>query len=95
MTVVDEPLYAHFLSKTNSEAAHPGTTEILETMESDGTKVVDQMLRGMYPNDHVLFKQMTHHLIHLEADFLTKMDNVLLIRDPRRIIASSVVNSRS
>ena len=88
MTVVDEPLYAHFLSKTDTEAAHPGTLEILETMESDGTKVIDQMLDGQYLTDHVLFKQMTHHLIHLETDFLAKMDNVLLIRDPRRIIAS-------
>lgn len=88
MTVVDEPLYAHFLSKTDSEAAHPGTSEILATMESDGAKVVQQMLNGVYPSDCVLFKQMTHHLIHLKEDFLAKMDNVLLIRDPKRIIAS-------
>jgi len=88
MTVVDEPLYAHFLSRTNSDASHPGTAEILTTMESDGTKVVQEMLETFYPTDHVLFKQMTHHLIHLEEDFLTKMDNVLLIRDPKRIIAS-------
>lgn len=88
MTVVDEPLYAHFLSKTDSEAAHPGTSEILDKMESEGSKVVDHMLYGQYAKDSVLFKQMTHHLIQLEEDFLTKMDNVLLIRDPKRIIAS-------
>jgi len=46
------------LSKTDSEAAHPGTLEILKTMETDGTKVVQQMLHGIYPTDCVLFKQI-------------------------------------
>lgn len=87
-TVVDEPLYAHYLLKTNSTAAHPGTAEILTTQENDGNQVVKKVILGDYPTPIVLFKQMTHHLIHLDETFLGQTDHVLLIRDPKRIIAS-------
>ena len=88
MSVVDEPLYAHYLTHTASQALHPATSQILDSQEANGGKVVSQMLYGVSPKPCTLFKQMTHHLIHLEEDFLGKMKNVLLIRDPRRIIAS-------
>ena len=88
MTVVDEPLYAHYLKNTKTEAIHPGTPEILETMETDGEQVVQNILYGKYPTPHVFFKQLTHQLIDLKEDFLADMEHVLLIRDPQRIIAS-------
>lgn len=90
MTVVDEPLYAHYLVQTKTEANHPGTQEIIDVMENDGEKVVKDMLHQSYPTPNVLFKQMTHHLIELKEDFLFEMDNILLIRDPKRIISSYV-----
>ena len=43
-TVVDEPLYAHYLSKTSSGAIHPMTKEILDQMENNGQKVVDNVI---------------------------------------------------
>lgn len=89
-TVVDEPLYAHYLSKTSSKAIHPVTTEILATMENDGQKVVDDIILGEYDTAIALFKQMTHHLIKIDLDFVLKTENVLLIRDPKRIIASYI-----
>ena len=88
MSVVDEPLYAHYLTHTNTEALHPATSQILMHQEANGQKIVSHMLYEKYPKPYTLFKQMTHHLINLEEDFLVKMKNVLLIRDPRRIIAS-------
>lgn len=88
MSVIDEPLYAHYLTHTNTQALHPATLQILDSQENNGQKVVTQMLYSSYPKPYALFKQMTHHLINLEEDFLEKMKNVLLIRDPRRIIAS-------
>ncbi len=88
MSVVDEPLYAHYLKHTDTEALHPATSQILKSQNANGEKVVSQMIHGAHPKPHALFKQMTHHLINLEDDFLDKMKNVLLIRDPRRIIAS-------
>lgn len=87
-TVVDEPLYAHYLSKTDTLAAHPGTAEVLQAQEQDGAKVVAEMLYGEYPTPVVLFKQMTHHLIELDWSFMQQTHNVLLIRDPRAIISS-------
>jgi len=90
MRVVDEPLYAHFLSKTDTDAKHPGAAEILREMENDGERVVQTLLYEDFLKPHVLFKQMTHHLIQLDLSFLLGMENVLLIRDPKRIIASYV-----
>ena len=87
-TVVDEPLYAHYLSKTTSKAVHPMTQEILTKMENDGQKVVEKVIFGDYNTPIVLFKQMTHHLIDLNLAFTTQTENILLIRDPKRIIAS-------
>lgn len=87
-TVFDEPLYAHYLTKTDTDTEHPGTLEILDSQENSGERVVKNLILGNCPTDIVFFKQMTHHLIHLNEDFLFKTKNILLIRDPRRIIAS-------
>jgi len=93
-TVVDEPLYAHYLTHQRTEANHPGRDEILASQDADGNKVVDYMLSNDYGREAVVFKQMTHHLVEIDPDFLRKMDNVLLIRDPRAILNSfsKVVN---
>ena len=88
-TVVDEPLYGHYLSKTFAKNYHPGADEILETMETDGKKVVDMML-GDFPTDVVFFKQMTHHLVRLDWEFLRQTTNVILTRDPREMLPSFV-----
>ncbi|MDX1665689.1 MAG: hypothetical protein R3350_00585 [Saprospiraceae bacterium] len=87
-SVVDEPLYAHYLSRQDDRSRHPGEKDILQAQEEDGSKVVDQVIFGDYDTRLVLFKQMTHHLVDLSMDFLEKTDNILLIRDPRAIIAS-------
>lgn len=86
--VVDEPLYAHYLSKTDTEAQHPGTAEVLASQDAEGERVIEKVIFGEYPTQVVLFKQMTHHLIQLDWDFMLKTDNVMLIRDPREIIHS-------
>ncbi len=87
-TVVDEPLYAHYLSHTTTEALHPGREEILQSQDWDGEKVVERVIMAPYPTPVVFFKQMTHHLIELDRSFLAETANILLIRDPRAIIAS-------
>jgi len=88
-TVVDEPLYAYYLANTPSEAQHPGVPEIMASQSADGEAVVQNLiLGGSYPTAHVFFKQMTHHLLQLDRGFLHQTQNVLLIRDPRAILAS-------
>ncbi|THH40741.1 hypothetical protein E4021_07280 [Neolewinella litorea] len=87
-TVVDEPLYAHYLTHQPTEAHHPGREAVLAAQENDGAKVVDTLREHDYGTENVVFKQMTHHLVNLEPDFLYPMTNVLLIRDPHEILAS-------
>ncbi len=87
MTVYDEPLYAHYLATTTANEYHPGSEEILATMENDGSKVVD-MMQGQHPSPFVFFKQMTHHLVDLDWSFMTDMVNIILTRDPREMLPS-------
>ena len=87
-TVVDEPLYAHYLVNTSSLVKHPVTEAILQTQENDGNKVVQDLILGPHSTSVVLFKQMTHHLIELSWEFMRQTEHILLIRDPRAIIAS-------
>lgn len=88
-TVVDEPLYAYYLSHTDSEAEHPGVPEIMASQSSDGEEVVREIILGNhYPTPVVVHKQMTHHLMELDRTFLHQCRNVLLIRNPRAILAS-------
>ncbi|MCB9234198.1 MAG: hypothetical protein H6581_21255 [Bacteroidia bacterium] len=84
-TVVDEPFYGHYLQFSGVD--HPGRDEVLATMETDGEKVVQQMM-GPFPTPLVFFKQMTHHLGEVKEDFMADCLNLIFIRDPREIIAS-------
>jgi hypothetical protein len=87
-TVIDEPLYAHYLTHQKTLAEHPGREEVLASMEQDGNKVIQNVILGSYDTPIVLFKQMTHHLIAIDRSFLHAAENVLLIREPSRIIHS-------
>lgn len=84
--VFDEPLYAHYLRVTG--VVHPGQEEILASQENDGNKVVNELMLGTFDKPVAFFKQMTHHLVELNEDFLSKMKNILFIRDPKQIISS-------
>jgi hypothetical protein len=83
---IDEPLYAHYLRVTDAD--HPGKEEALQSQEQDGAKVIAQIADGEYENLIVFFKQMTHHLVDVDYNFLSKTLNIIYIRDPRQIISS-------
>ncbi|HSL31092.1 MAG TPA: hypothetical protein VK900_17965 [Anaerolineales bacterium] len=86
--VYDEPLYAHYLSKTPAREYHPGAEEVIATMENDGEKVVHDLILGDQPRPVAFFKHMTHHLIDLDRGFLAETVNVLLTRDPVDMLPS-------
>ena len=88
-TVVDEPLYAHYLSKTDSEAGHPGTDEVLATQENDGDRVVQDVILGAYTTPVVLFKQMTHHSTTSQYGTLSRGSS--LINDAMRSRARTIL----
>lgn len=83
--VVDEPLYGFYLDRTQLD--HPGRDEIIAVMGSDWRPVVAELTA---PVDGVYYqKHMTHHLLpELSRDWIGKLHNVLLIRDPAEVVAS-------
>lgn len=85
--VFDEPLYAHYLRNSEAKSYHPLAREVLDTMENDGVKVVEAM-RNNTEKPVLFFKQMTHHLVNIDWDFLPEMINVILTRDPREMLPS-------
>ena len=87
-TVFDEPLYAHYLSKTPARQYHPGAEEVIATMENDGEKVVSDLILGDFDKPVIFFKHMTHHLYNIDLGFLDQTVNVLLTRDPFDMLPS-------
>jgi len=87
--VVDEPLYAHYL--THSDAVHPGTTDIIGSMASDIERVLANVVLAPSDRPVVVFKQMAHHLVpSVPLDFLDECTNVLVIRDPVEVLTTIV-----
>lgn len=86
--VVDEPLYAHYLRVSGVD--HPGRAEVLRAMDTDGERVVREVVLGPSDRPVLFFKQMAHHLAGLDRAFLDQTVNVLLVRDPREVLASLV-----
>lgn len=86
--VFDEPLYAHYLSKTEARHYHPGAEEVIAKMENDGETVVRELILGDHDKPVVFFKHMTHHLVDLDWRFLADTVNIILTRDPREVLPS-------
>lgn len=89
-TVVDEPLYAHYLTHTDANEYHPGAKEVIADQENDGQKVIENIVFGEYDTPVVFFKHMTHHLVDLDWSFMKDTINVILTRDPKEMLPSFV-----
>ncbi|MEZ4622556.1 MAG: hypothetical protein R2867_44625 [Caldilineaceae bacterium] len=89
-TVVDEPLYGHYLRV--SDAVHPGMDEVMASMDCDGERVVRDLILGPCATPVLFMKQMAHHLVELDRGFLAQTVNVLLIRDPVQMLPSLAQN---
>jgi hypothetical protein len=87
-SVVDEPLYAHYLCRTGVE--HPALQDVIKSQDTDGESVVRTVLLGPAETPVRFFKHMTHHLIELDTSFLGQMENILLTRDPRQMLPSLI-----
>ena len=88
--VSDEPLYAHYLDQTGLD--HPAREEVIANGDTDWRRVVDALL-GPAPGGAAVWyqKHMTHHLLpHMDHAWIAELRNVLLIRDPREVVASYV-----
>lgn len=84
--VLDEPLYGHYLRVTG--AGHPGEKEVMAAMDCDGDRVVREVILGPCERPVLFMKNMAHHLVELDRSFLSRLTNVLLIRDPKEMLPS-------
>jgi len=92
--VIDEPLYAHYLStlEPTRRDKHPGVTDILNSQSSDWREV-SSMLNGPIPDERPIWyqKQMAHHLSdEMELDWVGGLTNCFLIREPAAMITSLI-----
>ena len=90
--VIDEPFYAHYLETTGIK--HPAREDTLNSMSSDITEVLESIYKTS--GCEVLFlKNMAHHHQQMDLDFLNKMTNLFLVRNPKQLIASfaQVINN--
>ncbi|MDZ7789057.1 MAG: hypothetical protein U5L08_00900 [Xanthomonadales bacterium] len=88
-TVSDEPLYGAWLEMSGEP--HPMREDVIAAMDSDWRSVVET-LTGDIPDGKPVWyqKHMTHHILPemMDADWLSKLTHVFLIRDPRHVVAS-------
>lgn len=88
--VIDEPFYAVYLAKTGLN--HPMREEVLASQPQDWQDVVRQLL-GPVPEEKPVFyqKHMTHHMLpEIGRDWLVRVRNAFLVRDPAAVLASYI-----
>jgi hypothetical protein len=91
--VVDEPFYAAYLEATGID--HPGRDEVIASQPTDPVEVVRDLLGDDSAPVHYS-KQMTHHMLPaMSLDWVASVRNVLLVRDPREVVASYVRSRES
>jgi len=86
--VSDEPLYAAYLATTGID--HPMRDAVIAAGDADWRSVV-HLLTGPVPNGKPIWyqKHMAHHLLPgMDRAWIGQLANVLLIRDPREVVAS-------
>eukprot|EP00850_Spirogloea_muscicola_P002262 SM000008S22351 [mRNA] locus=s8:1231426:1236253:+ [translate_table: standard] len=86
--VLDEPLYAHYLS-VNPKVQRPYREELLNSMDSDGNRVVHNVIHGPRKKKVLVVKHMAkHRTSHLDDLIITGGRHVLLLRDPLESLRS-------
>ena len=86
--VVDEPLYAAYLRSTGLD--HPGASEIMAHDETDVAAVSARLVSPGADAPAIVYqKHMAHHLLPgMERDWVDRLRNGLLIREPREMLTS-------
>lgn len=89
--VIDEPFYAHYLIETGVN--HPGRDSVIAAQENDDAKVA-ATLTGPIPDGKTIWyqKHMTQHMLpDMPLDWLDRVTNCFLIREPERVAASFTI----
>jgi hypothetical protein len=86
-TVVDEPLYAAYLSATGID--HPGRDDVLASQPTDWRVVARALTSGAVPSAVQYQKHMTHHLLpEMDHGAFAGLSHAFLVRDPERVLTS-------
>ena len=85
-TVLDEPMYGHFLAVTGLD--HPMRDEVLAGTPTDEQGVLDLMFRSDVETPLLFIKNMAHHMEGMDRSFTGDMDSFILTRDPIDMIPS-------
>ncbi|ONK62867.1 uncharacterized protein A4U43_C07F8960 [Asparagus officinalis] len=87
MEVLDEPLYGSYLKVTGAE--RPYRDELLSKMDSDGNKVVKDVIFGAGMKKYRYCKHMAkQRLPNLSNELMKKGKHFILIRNPLNILTS-------
>jgi hypothetical protein len=88
--VVDEPLYAAYLSRTGIE--HPAREEVIASQPTDLATAIAELEAPLPPGRSVHYaKHMAQHVPRgMDLSWTLRFRNALLIRDPVEVIASYV-----
>lgn len=86
--VTDEPLYAHYLKTTGAD--HPGRDEVIARHDADAARVIEHLTTFVPEGKAIWYqKHMAHHLLPgIPREWVSRLTNVFLIRDPREMLAS-------
>lgn len=69
----------------------PGMDEVFKHYETDWVKIVEQLTTGLIPDGKSIYYQkfMVYRLLpHIDIDWITKLTNCFLIREPRDMLLS-------
>jgi Sulfotransferase domain len=88
--VVDEPLYAAYLTRTGID--HPARAEVIASQPTDVAKAVAELSEPLPAGCRVHYaKHMAHHVFRdMDLTWTLRFRNVMLIRDPAEVVASYV-----
>lgn len=86
--VVDEPLYAYYLTTTGLD--HPGRADVLAAQSGNWREVVAQLGNTMPPGANVYYqKHMAHHICgDMSLEWAEAFEHGFLLREPKAMLLS-------
>ena len=88
MEVVDEPFYACYLHETGTD--HPGREDVLQNQSANPQDVIVYLEKVATAPRHLFIKNMAHHLAWVPQEFLARVNNIFLIRNPEEMLLSFI-----
>ena len=85
--VLDEPFYAYYLSNAHLSVQHPAHEAVVNAMPIEIRDVIHH-IKKISENQTVFLKGMAHHILDEKPAYLLDWENIILIRNPKKLIVS-------